>query len=132
MIGLDTNVLARLFVDDGSPERAEVVSFFARRRDDEIAFVSLVVLVEFVWLLSSRYTFTHEQVLEALTALLKNAGIAIQREDLVLEAVERSLANGAGITDQLVAALGKEAGCRTTLTFDRDAAKRIPGMELLQ
>jgi len=121
-----------LFVDDGSPERELVVGFFAGRREDDIAFVSIVALVEFVWLLTSRYAFSHEQMLDALSALLKNAGIVIEREDLVVEAVERSIANGAGIADQLVAALGREAGCGATLTFDRQAAKRIPGMELLK
>jgi len=132
VIGLDTNVLARLFVDDGSPERELVIGFFAERDEDDIAFVSIVALVEFVWLLTSRYAFSHERMLDALSALLKNAGIVIEREDLVLEAVERSIANGAGVADQLVAALGREAGCAATLTFDRKAAKRIPGMELLK
>lgn len=131
MIGVDTNVLARLFVDDGSPERQRAVDFFASRAADEVVFVSIVVLVEFVWLLSSRYEFTRAKALDALEALLKNAGFVLEHEDLVILALDGSRAGG-GIADHLVAALGDRAGCTSTVTFDRNAAKRIPGMELLK
>jgi predicted nucleic-acid-binding protein len=132
MIGVDTNVLARLFVDDGSPERQRVMTYFATRDEREIAYVSIIVLVEFVWLLSSRYEFTRAAVIDALSALLRNAGFVIQREGLVVEAVEHARANGTGIADYLVSVLGSEAGCTATLTFDREAARRVPGMELLR
>ncbi len=95
-------------------------------------FISVVVLVEFIWLLPSRYEFTRAQTLDALEALLKNAGFVIEHEDLVVMALERSRSNGTGIADHLVAALGARAGCSTTLTLDVLAAKRIPGMELLK
>ena len=132
MIGVDTNVLARLFVDDGSPERLRAMEFFTNRGADELVFVSLVVLVEFVWLLSGRYEFTRTQILDALEALLKNAGFVLECEDLVIIALERARSDGSGIPDNLVARLGERAGCAATVTFDRTAAKRIPGMELLK
>lgn len=132
MIGVDTNVLARLFVDDGSLERLRATEFFAGRAADELVFVSIVVLVEFVWLLSSRYEFTRMQTLDALEALLKNAGFVLECEDLVIVALDRARSAGSGIADNLVAALGERAGCTTTMTFDRNAAKRIPGMQLLK
>ena len=131
MIGVDTNVLARLFIDDGSPERRRVVSYFSAVRT-ELVFVSIIVLVELVWLLSSRYNFSKAAVLEVLSALLRNAGFVIEREDAVTEAVDRSRETGTGIADYLVATLGTEAGCSSTLTFDKDAAKSVPGMVLLK
>ena len=94
--------------------------------------MSIVVLVEFVWLLSSRYEFTRMQTLDALEALLKNAGFVLECEDLVIVALDRARSAGSGIADNLVAALGERAGCTTTMTFDRNAAKRIPGMQLLK
>lgn len=131
MIGVDTNLLARLFVDDGSAERTLAVAFFERLAPHDVVFVSMVVLVELVWLLSSRYQFTRLQTLDALDAVLGNAGFRLQDEDLVIAALEHARATNSGIADNLVAALGRKAGCDHTFTFDQSAAKRIPGMELL-
>ncbi len=132
MIGVDTNVLARLFVDDGSPERQKVLAYFTGASQREVAFVSMIVLVEFAWLLSTRYEFPRRAILDAVSALLENAGFLVQREDLVIQAVERGYAEGVGIADYLIAALAREAGCSATVTFDRNAAKRVPGMSLLK
>ena len=131
MIGIDTNLLARLFVDDGSAERKLAVAFFEKLAPHDVVFVSMVVLVELVWLLSGRYQFTRLQTLDALDALLGNAGFRLQDEDLVIAALGHARATNSGIADNLVAALGRKAGCVYTFTFDQNAAKRIPGMELL-
>jgi len=131
VIGADTNVLARLFVDDGSPEREMALKFFGQRDPSEVVFVSLVVLVEFVWVLGSRYKYTGSQIMAALETLLANAGFQLEEEELVIAAFDNARATNSGIADNLVAALGRKAGCTSTMTFDRTAAKRISGMELL-
>lgn len=131
MIGVDTNLLVRLFVDDGSRERQKALTFFESRAAQEVVFVSVVVLVELVWVLSSRYRFTREQALTALDALLANAGFLVEEEDLVLAAINQCRTTNSGVADNLIAALGRRAGCVSTFTFDKDAAKRVPGMELL-
>lgn len=48
--------------------------------------------------------------------------------DILLAAQNGPVANA---VDHLVAWAGFDAGCRKTMTFDRKAAKTIPGMELL-
>ena len=131
MIGVDTNILARIFVDDGSPQRQRALTYFSGAQR-EIAFVSILVLVEFAWLLSSRYAFSRTAILDAVSALLRNADFIVQREDLVIEALEHGYARGVGIADFLISRLSAEAGCSATLTFDREAARKIPGMYLLK
>jgi predicted nucleic-acid-binding protein len=132
VIGVDTNVLVRLFVDDGSPERQRALGFFAGRGAAEPIFVTIVTLVEFVWLLSSRYEYARSQALDAVEELTRNAGFLLEHESVVVELLQRCRASGSGLTDELVVALAVGAGCQSTVTFDRDAAKRIPGMELLK
>ena len=48
MIGLDTNVLLRLFASDDPPHSSERVRI-ERRAADEPCFVNPVVLAEFAW-----------------------------------------------------------------------------------
>lgn len=131
MIGVDTNVLARLLVDDGAPERELALKFFGQRGSNEVTFVSLVVLVELVWLLGSRYNYPRPQIMAALETLLANAGFQLEEEDLVIAALDNARATNSGIADNLIAALGRQGGYVRTWTFDKFAAARIPGMELL-
>ena len=54
MIGLDTNVLLRLFVERRSCAEASSAHLSRRRRADEPCFVNPVVLAEFAWTLAAR------------------------------------------------------------------------------
>jgi len=132
LIGIDTNVLVRLFVDDGSRERERAIAFFGAREQRDEIFVSVVTLVEFVWLLTSRYQFTRARALDAVDALLTNAGFVVDEEQLVIQALDGARTSNSGFADNLVALIGLREGCAGTLTFDREAAKRIPGMDLLK
>lgn len=131
MIGLDTNVLVRVLVPDSATETKAALEFLARRSSEDPAFVGVVVLVELVWVLKRSYGFAPEAVFTALESLLDSANIVIEAADSVQLAVAQALRLRADIADCLIAAIAVDAGCSTTVTFDRTAAKRIPGMELL-
>ena len=130
MIGLDTNILLRLFVDDGD-DTQRVRTFFAKASPDETYFISGVVLVEFIWTLRARYRFAREELRVALSSLLENDEIQIENAPLVREAYELSLRANADFPDAFVALSGREAGCRTTMTLDRRAGRRLPHMDSL-
>ncbi len=131
MIGVDTNILARLFVDDDDRQRELANRFFADRTPSDPAFVSLVVIAELAWLLRRTYDYPHQAILEAVMALLDSADFAVEARDIVLAAVDTAAAHRFGLADVLIAEIASRAGCAATMTFDKTAAKRIPGMELL-
>lgn len=131
MIGVDTNVLARLFLEDDEKQTRVAQKFFAQRSAEDPAFVSVVVLVEFVWLLTSRYKYPVEAVYRVLGVIFVSANVQIEREEVVKAAVYLAERTGADISDAIIAAVAEDHDCRTTVTFDRNAAKRMPGMELL-
>ncbi|MFK4811364.1 PIN domain-containing protein [Devosia sp. ZW T5_3] len=131
MIGVDTNILARLFVDDDDRQRELANRFFADRTPSDPAFVSLVVIAELAWLLRRTYDYPHQAILEAVMALLDSADFAVEARDIVLAAVDTAGAHRFGLADVLIAEIASRAGCAATMTFDKTAAKRIPGMELL-
>lgn len=131
MIGVDTNVLARLFVNDVKTQHEAALRFFSQRSEDDPAYVSLIVVVEFVWLLRKMYDYSMDSVRLALTSLLDSPDILVEDRDLVAEAVAQSSRPKVDLVDVLIAGSATRHGCSTTVTFDRNAAKHIPGMDPL-
>ena len=132
MIGVDTNVLARLFVTDDPHQHAVARRFFERRPSATRVFVSVVVVVELVWLLDRTFDYPRVDILRVLTAILSSPDFVVERRELVESAVARAEATRADVADALIAGIAAAAGCTTTMTFDRDAAKLVSGMSLLK
>jgi predicted nucleic-acid-binding protein len=131
MIGVDTNVLLRLIVRDDLSQHELARNFFALRSASDPAYVSILVLTECAWLLRKRYGYTKDRIADMVAALLESPDIVIEQADLVADAAERSRQPKVGLVDALIAQLASRQGCSATCTFDRDAAKLVPGMELL-
>lgn len=131
MIGLDTNVLLRIFVTDDAAQTELVRTALAKRSEDDPAFVSVVAIVEMVWALKGIYDFDRTKTGQAVASLLDSSNVVVENEAVIKRAIDLSRDRNADVADCVVALLGAEAGCTATLTFDRKAAMRIPGMELL-
>lgn len=131
MIGADTNVLLRLVVDDNAAQHALAKTFFADRSSNDPAYISIVVVAEFAWALRQLYSYGKDQIADVVLALLQSPDLVVERRDLVEEAAQLSRQPKVGFVDALIARLAIADGCRSIMTFDKDAAKRIPGMELL-
>ncbi len=129
MIGLDTNVLVRYLTLDDASQVALAASVLDSLSADSPGFVSLVVIVEMVWVLESSYGFKKERVIETLDALLRSQELAVERTDAVRQAMRRFAASGADFADCLIDRCCQEAGCQYTATFDRKAS--AAGMRLI-
>jgi predicted nucleic-acid-binding protein len=92
-------------------------------------FISLVTLAEVVWTLTTRYDLSAAEIARVLEGLLAAPNLVVQNEGEVAAAM-RSLQTGGTFPDALIRALGLWAGCSSTLTFDRKAA-RLPGFEFI-
>ena len=123
MIAVDTNVLARLLLQDDAAQHKKVKALFKTRE----AFTGPVtVLLELVWVLESRDCST-EQVAFGLNALLDLPNFKPERADAVREAL-RNYAAGMGFADALHLALS--AGEQRFMTFDNAFARRARKMTL--
>ncbi|MFZ0746841.1 MAG: type II toxin-antitoxin system VapC family toxin [Terracidiphilus sp.] len=132
MIGLDTNVLWRYLVQDDpaqSPKATEVIE--RRLTKEDPGFVSLVCILEIVWVLGSLYKRSRGEIADHVEMILAADSLEVQNEQEVYQAVI-ALRNGSGtFEDALIGALGAWWGCSATLTFDQDAAQRLSGFQLL-
>jgi predicted nucleic-acid-binding protein len=132
MIGIDTNVLLRYLVQDDpaqSPKATQVIE--CQLTQEEPGFVSLVSILEIVWVLGSLYKRSPAQIADHIEMILAADTLQVQNEQEVYQAIV-ALRNGSGdFDDALIGALGAWWGCAATLTFDQDAAKRLKGFQLL-
>ncbi len=125
MIGLDTNVLIRVLMDDGDPQVTIARAYFTRHcGPEDPAFVSVVVLAETVWVLESRYRLSKREILSVLRQLLATPHFFLAERDAVRAAIALYSENSLGFADALIAELNRRAGCSATATFDRRAAKQ--------
>ncbi|TPK88935.1 type II toxin-antitoxin system VapC family toxin [Mesorhizobium sp. B2-4-12] len=130
-IGIDTNVLLRMVLNDDAEQRAKALVFGNGLNEDNPGFVSLIVLVEFNWSLISRYKLPKEQVLTAIQRLLKIRTLVFEDFDAIVVALERSNMPQVDFADALIAEHNRNLGCSHMVTFDPRAAGSIASMELL-
>ncbi|HEY4721685.1 MAG TPA: type II toxin-antitoxin system VapC family toxin [Anaerolineae bacterium] len=127
MIGLDTNLLVRLVVQDDKAQSARVRALLAAHGHERGRFyVNQIVLAESVWVLRSVYRYRKPELLRFLNDILGNAGLVIEADAEVEAALFLYQHGGADFADSLIAAKNLAAGCKATITFDETAA-RIPG-----
>ena len=124
MIGLDTNVVVRLVVGD-DPGQTERAKRFVRRRctPDSPGFISNIVLVELVWVLTRAYGFQGADIVNAIQALLAGADRVVEDPDAVRGALEDQKSDRADLVDSLLGRITRARGCEATATFDRRAAR---------
>jgi predicted nucleic-acid-binding protein len=131
MIGLDTNVLVRYFTQDDPIQAKKATEIIEHRlTKDAPGFVSLVTMVETVWVLSRVYDLPNHEIAAAIEGMLQSNTLKIQNEQEVFTAMIALKSGRGSFADSLVVALGIWAGCRTTLTFDSKAG-RLSGFNVI-
>jgi predicted nucleic-acid-binding protein len=131
MIGLDTNVVVRYLAQDDPVQSPKATQIFERRlTEQDHGFISLVTMVETVWVLDTVYGLPAQEIAQAVERMLQADTLVVQNEQEVFTAVVALKTGRGSFADALVGALGAWAGCGSTLTFDRKAA-RLQGFEVL-
>ena len=129
MIGLDTNILVRYLVQDDPVQSAKATELIERRlTPDNPGFISIVAMVETVWVLDRSYGFAAQEIAATVERILEAETLAVENEREVFTAMI-SLKDGRMFADAIIGALGRKAGCSYTFTFDRKAL-RLPEFRL--
>jgi predicted nucleic-acid-binding protein len=121
---LDTNVLVRFVTADDSPQAARVRELFrAAEGHHELLFVSLPVILELIWVLGSSYGTPKPDITQALQDLLGLPYLRFEQDGRIRELLAAAPQSPLALGDLLVGLCGRDHGCTTTLTFDRNAAR---------
>ena len=131
MVGLDTNVLVRYLAQDDVIQARQATQIIERQLTEQSpGFISLVTMVETVWVLTRVYDLSNREVAAAIERILQADTLLVQNEQEVFTAMIAVKTGVGSFSDALIGALGEWAGCTATLTFDRKA-KRLKQFQLL-
>lgn len=114
---VDTNVVLRLLLQDDEAQFAA-----AEKLIQEGIFIASTVLVETVWVLSSRYRLEKGAIADALGALLNDQNVEVDDRQGMAWALHQ-YRDGADFADA-VHVLGSNSTARF-VTFDRDLVRRL-------
>jgi predicted nucleic-acid-binding protein len=130
MIGLDTNVLVRYIVQDDAVQSPRATRFIEKECSAaHPGYVGLVTLAELVWVSESCYDATRVEIAGLLRRILGTKQLRVQEAETVWKALRLFETGKADFADFLVENIARGAGCTSTVTFDKTAAKA--GMTLL-
>ena len=131
MIGIDTNVLLRLWLNDDPAQNKRIDALLADHgRTPESLLVTDVVLAEAVWTLRSAFDQDKAAQLLAVRSLLDETAFAFEDRGAVARAVAMFEQGSCGFSDCLVVAKHAQRGCDFTATFDRQVRK-LPGVRVV-
>jgi len=120
LIGVDTNVLVRLLVEDDERQFSATYGLVnAPERTEDPIFVSAIVVIEIEWVLRKTYQRGKTEIAEAIEQLCNRANLVIDDLEAVRAALQAWQTGKADLADYLIAALARQRGARTTMTFDQ-------------
>jgi predicted nucleic-acid-binding protein len=123
MIGLDTNVLLRLLLDDDPAQSAQARALVAEHGGVPGGLrLCDTVLLETLWTLTRGYRFGRQALAQMFEKLLAEPAFAVSDRQRLAEVLRRYATSKADIGDAFIAVDNERAGCAWTATFDRDAA----------
>lgn len=97
--------------------------------DQEPGYLTIVVVVEIVWVLKTVYRISKPKQIQLIKQLLTTKQIHIERSETVYQALRLFETSQADFSDALIATVAKSDGCDRTVTFDKSATS--VGMQLL-
>lgn len=131
MIGLDTNVLVRILVDDDVHQNQRARALLEQQRPEARYFVGAVVLAETEWLLRNKLGYSAQTVRNLIQTMLETIQLVVEYEPELLDWLNAENSSKVQLSDYLISWSHRNLGCSHTLTFDKKAAATIPSLELL-
>ena len=132
-IGIDTNILLRLWLNDDPAQYKRIDSLLAEHGSTPTPGSLLVtdaVLAETVWTLRSAFDQDKASQLIAVRSLLHETAFAFDDREAVIQAAEMFERGNSGFSDCLIVAKHARQGCDFTATFDR-GMRKLPGARVL-
>ena len=126
MLGLDTNVLVRLLIEDDAAQTRRARKLVDTAiAEEETVLVSLPVLLETEWVLRSRYEMPPETILGLFRAALEARELAFEDEAAVEEALFNALALFHVTIGMAIAVLADRANHHNILALRSQSLHRL-------
>jgi predicted nucleic-acid-binding protein len=100
------------------------------RRNEEPLYLTVILLCELVWVLSRLYRQTQPQIAGYIEQILSTSQFSIEHDSLVRVALRLWRSGKGDFSDHLIGEIGRHAGCRDTVTFDREL-RHVSGFSVI-
>ena len=131
MIGLDTNILLRATLNDDPVQSPKAQQLLKSLTKERMGLINLPVLMEFFWVLRSRYKLPQPRLAGVIRDLMEVECLQLESFAIIGKALAAYEGRAADFADAVIAMRNEELGANTTLTFDADAARAFRSMRLL-
>jgi predicted nucleic-acid-binding protein len=117
VIAVDTNLIVRLVVMDDNHQLQMARDVF----EAQPIFIAAIALLETIWVLTRKYGYPRDVVLQSLDAVFALGTVTLENEPLTRWALDR-FARGADLGDMLLLVAAREQD--GFVTFDTGIARR--------
>jgi len=121
MNAIDTNILIRYLTQDDVKQGEAAKELI---ENDEPVFLTHIVFIEAVWVLSTSYNLDRHTIAKVLHEV-SNSGFFILEKTQIISKALQDYQNGFDFADMLIGYCGERNGCNTTYTFDKQASKHV-------
>lgn len=130
MIGIGTNILLRLWLNDDPVQNKRIDTLLAEHCDiPGSLLITDVVLAEAAWTLKSAFDQDKPAQLLAVSSLLDEIAFAFEDREAVAASLNLFEAGAGGFADCLIVAKHARHGCEFTSTLDR-GMRTLPGVKV--
>jgi predicted nucleic-acid-binding protein len=131
MIGIDTNILLRLWLNDDPAQNRRIDAMLAAHGSTPGSLLLTdVVLAEAVWTLKSAFEQDKQAQVIAVRSLLDETAFAFEDREAVAVALGLFEGSTCGFADCLIVAKHARSGCEFSATFDK-AMRKLPRVKVL-
>jgi len=124
MKGIDTNILVRFLMGDDEIQAKKVYNIFKKvESEKQELFVSLLVILELMWVLESVYGISREEILDSIRELLLMPILQFEHQSVLQQFTRSAQGNSYDLSDMLIAHAAKAQGCDAVITLDKKASK---------
>lgn len=124
MIGTDTNVLVRAYLEDDIYQTEEAKNFLLEATKNNSLFISSYAILEFAWVLKTKGV-GRNGIYDSIITLTNAVGVIIGQREVVLEALEKFIKGKADFGDYMILAEGEKNKCYKLKTFDKAIQKEL-------
>jgi predicted nucleic-acid-binding protein len=124
MIGTDTNILVRAYLEDDKKQAEEAKEFLLKTTKEKSLFISSYAILEFAWVLKTK-NYSRKEIYEAVIMLMDSIGVIIGQGDVVLTALEKYIKGKADFGDYMILAEGEKNKIYKLKTFDKAVQKEL-------
>ena len=96
---------------------------------DSPCHIGHIVLCELAWVLESNYNQNRDAIAKIIEHLLQVGQLEVPEPQVVWRALSDYRSSNVDFPDHLLARVNQDAGCESTVTFDKKAGKQ-PGFEI--